>query len=53
MGYYLFIKTKNSNGEMIDYSYAATIGLLFTAVSFPLTLLVRRFLNRIDPNREA
>ena len=52
-GYYLFIKTKNSNADVIDYSYAAAMGLMFTAVSLPLTLGVRRLMDRLDPNNES
>ena len=51
-GYYLFIKTKNSDSSVIDYSYAAAMGLMFTAVSLPLTLGVRKLMDRLDPNNE-
>ena len=51
-GYYIFIKTKNNNGALIDYSYAAAMGLMFTLFSFPLTLFVRWFMDKVDPNRE-
>lgn len=51
-GYYLFIKTKNSDPTVVDYSYASAMGLTFTAVSLPLTLLVRYLMDRYDPNKE-
>ncbi len=51
IGYYIFLLTKNSTS--LDYSFAAAIGLVFTLVTFPLTMLVKYILDRIDPLREA
>ena len=50
VGYYIFLLTKNS--ASLDYSFAAAIGLVFTIVTFPLTMLVKFVLDRLDPMRE-
>lgn len=51
-GYYLFIKTKNYDVNMVDYSFASAMGLVFTAVSFPLVLLTRYLMDKFDPNND-
>lgn len=51
IGYYIFLLTKNT--ASLDYSFAAAIGLVFTIVTFPLTMLVKFVLDRLDPMREA
>ena len=51
VGYYIFLLTKHSSS--LDYSFAAAIGLVFTVVTFPLTMLVKFVLDRIDPMKEA
>lgn len=51
VGYYIFRLSKDS--ASLDYSFAAAIGLVFTLITFPLTMLVKYLLDRIDPMREA
>lgn len=51
IGYYIFLLTKDS--VSLDYSFAAAIGLVFTLVTFPLTMLVKFIFDRLDPMREA
>ena len=44
IGYYLFeLVNKNGNGKSM-YTYASALGIVCTAIAFPLTLLVRRLL---------
>lgn len=51
-GYYMFILSKNDNAAVIDYSYAATIGMICTLIAFPITIGVRKLLDHFDPNND-
>lgn len=53
LGYYIFTMTKNNQAAKIDYSYSSTIGLIFTAVTMPLVLLVKWGMDKLDPYREV
>lgn len=47
-GYYLFKRTQAAT--LSEYPYLAAMGLLFTVVIVPVTLLSRRLLNRFGPS---
>ena len=46
-GYYLYISIRNAS--IGEYSYLAALGLLLTAVAAPLTLLLRKAMNKFGP----
>lgn len=46
-GYYLYVSIKNAS--VSEYPYLAAMGLLLTAVAAPLTLLLRKGLDRFGP----
>ena len=48
-GYYLFI-TVNNSPTMADYPYAAAMGIVFTLVATPITLLTTYFLEKYGPS---
>jgi ABC-type sugar transport system permease subunit len=50
-GYYMFLMSKKTT--MLDYSFAAALGLICTLITFPLTMLVRGILEKFDPMRDA
>jgi hypothetical protein len=48
IGYYLFdLVNKAGNGKTM-YTYASALGIICTMIAFPLTLGVRKLLNRGD-----
>lgn len=49
-GYYMFVMVSRSTN--VEYPTAAAYGLLFTVIAAPLTLLVKRLLDRFDPQVE-
>lgn len=49
-GYYLYVKTVTST--TIEYPYLAALGLIFTAIAAPLTLIVKKLLNKFGPSVE-
>jgi len=57
VGYYMYIQTlksdmvalKGVNREYLSYSEISAMGLTITAVVLPITLLVRRILNKFGP----
>lgn len=51
-GYYLFIKVVGQNASAADYPYAATIGMLVTAIATPLTFLLKYLLERFGPTED-
>ena len=51
-GYYLYRTMKHHNTTIADYPYIAAIGLVLTAVTLPLTLIVKKFLEYIGPSTE-
>lgn len=46
-GYYLYVAVRNAS--VGEYPYLSAMGLILTAVAAPLTLLLRRVLNRLGP----
>ncbi len=51
-GYIFFIKVFGDNASVAEYPYSAASSLVFTAVGFPLTLLVKNLLEKYGPNTE-
>ncbi|HCH74530.1 MAG TPA: hypothetical protein DEV87_05040 [Clostridiales bacterium] len=51
LGYYLFRYVLKSEG-MNNYSYASAVGILSTLVAVPLTIALRKVLERFDPSAE-
>ena len=48
-GYWLFNETEQASSRA-EYSIISAIGLLLTCIALPLTLFIRRLLNRFDPS---
>ena len=48
-GYHLFTLI-NLGDSVENYCYAAAIGLTFTIIVFPLTMLVQKLLDKVNPN---
>ena len=46
---YILLKTTRAAKDLAAYPYPAAIGLLLTAVTVPLTMLVRWALNKFGP----
>lgn len=49
LGYYLFRGIKGASWS--EYPYLAALGVLFTLVVFPVTMLARKFFDKIDPTK--
>lgn len=49
-GYYLYVKTVTST--TIEYPYLAALGLIFTVIAAPLTLIVRKLLDKFGPSSD-
>ena len=49
-GYYLYVKTVTST--TIQYPELAALGLIFTAIAAPLTLAVRKLLDKFGPSTD-
>ena len=45
IGYYLY-KMVSNPANMNDYPYASALGLVCTLIAFPLTMLVKKLLDR-------
>ncbi len=53
IGYYLFSMVKpDENTTPANYPYASALGLVFTAIAVPTTLLLRKLFNKFDPEVE-
>lgn len=50
IGYYLYQGI--SGATFADYPYYASFGLVMTMITIPITLLVRKLMNKLDPNEE-
>jgi ABC-type sugar transport system permease subunit len=50
LGYYLFNKTMSNTR---DYSYAATMGIIFTLINLPIVMTVKFIVDGLDPLRDA
>lgn len=51
-GYYLYMATKQADGDYGSYPRLAAFGLILTAVAIPLTLLVRWLLEKFGPSED-
>lgn len=49
-GYYLFVKVES--GTMADYPKLSALGLIFTLIAVPLTLLTRRIMTKLGPSAD-
>lgn len=52
IGYYLYIVVIGRNASLVNFPYAAAMGILFTLVVAPLTLLVKFLLEKFGPTAE-
>ena len=52
LGYYFFVQVVGGASSSVDYPYASAMGLIFTGVAAPVTLLVKYLLERFGPNTE-
>lgn len=51
-GYYLYMATRQADGDYGSYPRLAAFGLILTAVAIPLTLLVRWLLEKFGPSED-
>lgn len=49
IGYYLYKDVMEGTASRSDYSYLSAAGLVFSAIIIPITLLVKRMLEKITP----
>lgn len=49
IGYFLFIQVMGNSSTLIDYPYASAAGLTMSVVAIPLTLLVKKILDKFVP----
>ena len=52
LGYYFFVQVVGGASSSVDYPYASAMGLIFTGVAAPVTLLVKYLLEHFGPNTE-
>lgn len=52
VSFYIFQMSKNDNALVLDYSYATALSLMYSLVAFPITLLVNRLMEKMDPNND-
>lgn len=50
IGYYMYSGISAPGTTLADYPYYAAFGLVMTMVTIPITLVVRKLLNKMDPN---
>lgn len=50
IGYYLFVLVNHPSYGKSEYGYASALGLCCSAIAIPLTLIVRRFLSKLEDN---
>lgn len=50
IGYYMYQGITSSHTTLADYPYYASFGLVMTMITIPITLFIRRALNKIDPS---
>lgn len=51
-GYFLYVQAKRVDGNIAEYPMVASYGLMFTAVAVPLTLLVKKLLEKFGPRED-
>lgn len=49
IGYYLFTRVVGETASLSEYPYAAAMGIVFTLVAAPITLGVKKFMDKADP----
>lgn len=49
IGYYLFTRVVGETASLSEYPYAAAMGIVFTLVAAPVTLGVKKLMDRADP----
>lgn len=52
IGYYLFMRVESSTATMTSFPYAAAVGLTLTAVTIPVVMVARFFLDKLDKGVE-
>ena len=52
LGYNFFIRVASGDASLPNYPYAAAGGLVFTVIAVPLTLIIKRLLEKINPVTE-
>ena len=52
LGYNFFIKVASGDASLPNYPYAAAGGVVFTVIAVPLTILIKRLLEKINPVTE-
>lgn len=52
VGYYLFVQVMGDTATLSDYPVASAMGLIFTFVAVPITLVLKWLLQKIDPVSE-
>ena len=52
IGYFLYTEVLSANGITTGYPYLAAIGLVFTAICVPLTLITRKLLTKYGPSED-
>jgi ABC-type sugar transport system permease subunit len=52
-GYYLFIKAVGLHSTIRDYPYLSAVGIIFTLIATPLTLIVKKKLEDFDPMKDG
>lgn len=50
IGYYIYRGVSAAGTTLSDYPYYAAFGLVMTMVTIPITLIVRKVMNKLDPN---
>ncbi|MBQ7642848.1 MAG: sugar ABC transporter permease [Clostridia bacterium] len=50
IGYYIYVKAKDAKDASNDFSTLGALGLMFSFITIPVTMLVRYLLNKIDPS---
>lgn len=50
IGYYLYRGISAAGTTLSEYPYYAAFGLVMTMITIPITLIVRKAMNKLDPN---
>ena len=48
VGYYMYLKILTSSG-FVNYPYVAAMGILISAITTPVVILIRKLLKKLDP----
>lgn len=52
IGYYIYRGVSVAGTTLSDYPYYAAFGLVMTMITIPITLIVRKVMNKLNPNEE-